>query len=180
MSIARSNHRSLILWGSLAAMLMALSVWHYFGLINAKKMAVQTVEDLVACRHLASRIQSLSQQPVRAGTQEFRFKELISQIEKAAQTAVISPDSLVRIWPEPARRIGDTPYQQKPTQILLRQVSLEQVVKLLHSLAFSDLGLRVDAIRLTSPRGEETGNTWTVEATLTYHIYVPKNGKGAV
>ena len=35
------------------------------------------------------------------------------------------------------------------------------------------------SIRLSAPRGEETGDRWTVETTLTYLVYDPKPAAGA-
>ena len=172
--IITPKNKPLILYSTLVGALILLVIWNYLGLAQSQAAAVGAAKDLADCRRLASRIQALSRQPARAGTQEVQLKELISRIETAAKNAQISPDSLIRIWPEPAQRIGDTPYQQKPTQILLRQVTLKHIIKFLHTLTSGDLGLYADAIRLTSPRSEETGKTWTAEVTLTYHIYAPR------
>ena len=35
-------------------------------------------------------------------------------------------------------------------------------------------GLRLEALRLSAPRGEEAGDQWTAEATLVYLVYDPK------
>jgi hypothetical protein len=54
-------------------------------------------------------------------------------------------------------------------------VNLEQAMTFLHTLG-SEAGspLRVEQVRFSSPPGEETGDSWTVESTLCYTVYSPR------
>ena len=79
----------------------------------------------------------------------------------------------MRIWPEPARRVGDTAYKQKPTQVILHKLTLQQLIRFLHTLTGPDTGLHVASLRLTTPRGHDTTNIWNAETTITYLIYAP-------
>ena len=111
--------------------------------------------------------------------------DLSRRIELAAAAADFADGSIERIEPEHARRIGETNYREVPTQVRLRRVTLQQVFTFLHALSATPPTadhnqqsiLSVSDIRLSAPCGEETGDRWTVESTLTYTVYVAE-GQG--
>ena len=96
------------------------------------------------------------------------------RIEQAARAADFAEGSILRIEPEPARRIEETNYREVPTLLQLRHVTLQQMFTFLHALSSESSGLGVRDIVLSAPRGEETGDRWTIEATLTYIVFSPK------
>jgi hypothetical protein len=149
----------------------AARVWSCSGRLDSRAAESAARHDLADCRQLAGQIESLRQQPAVAGTTELGAADLSRRIEQAAHSADFADGSIVRIAPEPARRIGETNYLEVPTQLELRRVTLQQIFTFLHSLSGD---LAVHDIRLTAPRGEETGDRWTTEATLTYTVYSPK------
>lgn len=83
--------------------------------------------------------------------------------EGSSGAASIGAESLYRIEPEPARRTGEGPYLEKP------------LVDLLETLAGEPGELTVTSLRLQAPHSERLGQTWDVEATLTYLIYSPRD-----
>jgi len=138
---------------------------------------MDTASDLSACRDAASRIEQLRRRPAVAGSREVQATELSRRIEASARAAEMPDGALDQIEPQPPRRVGDTPYRQTPTRVRLRGVTLQQLFTFLHALAAEDAsgpGLRLEALRLSAPRGEEAGDRWTAEATLTYLVYDPK------
>ena len=154
---------------------VAMTTWSFRQLAAAEAASGRSRDDLVVCRQLARRIGALRHKPALAGSQELQLNELARRIEQACQSADVPPDSLVRIWPEQARRVGDTNYKEKPTQILLRQVTLRHIIRFLHALTGDESGLWVKTIRLVAPRDGHDHNHWTAEATISYLIYTPKD-----
>jgi hypothetical protein len=149
--------------------------WSYFYLDNRRAAAHAAGEDLAACRTLAGRIADLRTRPALAGTQELGAEDLARRVERAAGVAHFAQENIERIDPEPARRVGETNYTQVPTRVRLRRVNLEQAMTFLHTLG-SEAGspLRVEQVRFSSPPGEETGDRWTMESTLCYTVYSPR------
>jgi len=102
------------------------------------------------------------------------LEDLTRLIESSVTDASISAEHLIKVWPEHERRLDDSAYLEKPTQILLRNVTLSQTVSCLHSLTTQDTGLIARSIRLTASResNPET-DLWNLESTLSYLIYDP-------
>jgi hypothetical protein len=176
------------LMGSTVAIALLLAVaWCYTRLAGARAYAFAAGQDVADCRALAARIESLRRLPTVAGAAELGASDISRQIEQAARAAEFPEDSVERIEPEPARRVGETNYREVATQVRLRRVTLRQVFTFLHALcadasasspsasaARASFGLRLRSIRLSAPRGEEIADRWTVESTLTYMVYSPK------
>jgi len=161
----------------ISALLLALG-WSWVTLCQSRQAATDAASDLSASRDAASRIEQLRRRPAVAGSREVQATELSRRIEESARAAGMPDGGLDQIEPEPPRRVGDTPYRQTPTRVRLRHVMLQQLFAFLRALAVEDAsgpGLQLEAIRLSAPRGEEAGEQWTAEATLTYLVYDPKS-----
>ena len=163
----------LVLVVTLVALLTATAAWSYGLMVSGQGEAAAAEADLVECQRLAGEIRQSSARPALAAERERLASEITGLVERAAQAAGITPDSLGRIAPEPPRRLGDSVYREKPTQVLLRKVTLRQVVTFVHSLLSSDPGLRAPSIRLTAPHEGEAADRWAAEVAVTYLIYDP-------
>lgn len=161
------------LLGVLCLILAGLAAWSFADMAEKKHVTHDAAADLAEVKKLAERIIEVRDQPAIAGSYELELDELTRQIEEAADKAELPGGSLVRIWPEAARRVGDSPYKEKPTQILLRQVTLRQITIFLHELSNSESGLNVQSLRVVAPHRDVEDDTWTAEATITYLIYSP-------
>lgn len=168
------KQKPIVLLGLAVLMLAFVTLWSYGQLHKTHAMATTAADDLAACRQLASKIVSLDNRPIMAHSQQIHLNELTRHIEQSTKNAKIAPGSLVRIWPDPPVRVGDTPYQKKSTQVLFRQITLRQIITFLHHVATQDGGPRATHIRLLAPRSNAVGSRWTVETALTYLIYAPK------
>jgi hypothetical protein len=165
------NRRKAVLIGILAVLLTACSYWRHSSMAAERKAAGAAIEDLIICRRIADGINQYRRQPTLASEQEQLAEQTTSLIEKAAMAAKIEKRDLVRITPEPAQRIGNTVYREKPSGVFLRNITLRQLVGFVHHLMES--GFRAKMIRLTAPKPEDTGSLWTVELTVTYLVYDP-------
>ena len=167
------QRRAFTLGMLMLAGLAGAAAWAWSQFAESRDNAQAAVEDLNACRHLASALETLRRRPNLAGAEEMQLAVLAQQIESAARSASLPPSSITRIWPEPARRMGETVYKEKPTQIAVKSVSMRQLVTFLHNLSAGASGLSVSSLRLMAPRGQDNQDVWSVEATVNYLIYSP-------
>jgi len=137
------------------------------------KAALGARADYEKCLRCAEKIEALKKRPKIAAGHERLHAETTGLIEQAAEKAGVPAGSLVRITPEPPRRLADTVYKEKPTRILLKKVTLKQIVLLVHGLIGADKKLHANFIRITAPRADDTGGLWTAELVVTYLIYEP-------
>jgi len=162
------------LFGLLSLLLLGLVGWSYIFMSHQQDAVHQGAEDLDECFRMVPLIENCGRLPMLAADQERIAGEITSLIEQAAKDSRISVGkSLVRINPEPAQRVGDSVYKEKPTQVLLRDVTLPQVVEMLHRMASSGQPLHAKSIRITAPKEEDMGPTWNAEVTVSYLIYEP-------
>jgi len=167
------NRRMTALLAILAVLLVLTTVWAYGYMASQRDDAAGARANLAACLDLARQIEQFGRRSTIAVNQERVVSDVNAQIEKSARAAGISPESLDRIFPEPSRRIGDTTYKEKPTQVLLRRVTLKQLVTFAYAMASGDPPLHVKSIRVSAPRQEDSDDLWTGELALTYLIYEP-------
>lgn len=168
-TIPRQN----ILAAVLTVALIGMAGWSFGQLRSGRAAAETAARSLSDCEAIASQIRSLTERPAAAAAAELQVSLLTKGIERAAQSARLSPQSLVRISPQPLRRLADTAYQEKPTQLELRGLSLQQLMAFIHILSTDGSGLRVSALRVAAPRGQEESELWDAQATLTYLVYAP-------
>jgi hypothetical protein len=162
---------------AIACALVLAVAWSWFWLNASRQAAAGAAADLSACRDSATRIESLRRRPLVAGSHDVGATDLSRRIETAAGDAGMAEGGLDQVEPGPARQVGDTSYRETPTRVRLRHVSLPQLFAFLHALAADGQGgpgLRLAALRLSAPAGEEAGDYWNTEATLTYWVYDPK------
>lgn len=162
----------MLLAGVAVATLAVATVWSIDGMYRKRDAAQKAAEDLVVCKDLAHAVESLRDEPTVASTEDMGIQELGKRIESASQQAKLNGASLEGVFPQPARRVGDSPYLYKPTTLVLRRVSLPQLATYLFYLT-TDSGLNVHDLRLRTPRGEAASDVWDAETTLTYLIYAP-------
>lgn len=153
--------------------LAALDGWSGLRLASARAAAERTAVDTRACREIADRIHLLQRQPVIAGVQGVGGAEMAGRIEKAARLSGMAADSVMRIAPDSPRRLGDSPYIEQPTQVLLRHVTLPQMAVFLHT-AIDDSGVEVRSVQLSAPHEQETSAFWGADVTLSCLQYSPK------
>jgi len=156
----------------LIGLLAAVVAWSYGRMADQRAAAGAAQADLGACRNMAARFKGLDRRS-ELPTDPARFEaEATGRIERAAKNAGVAAGPEL-IDPEPARRVADTPYKAKPTLVLLRDVTLGQLVRFVHPLIAD--GLHADFIRLSAPRADDTTDTWSAEVTFTYLYYDPPN-----
>ena len=167
------QRRTAILVAPLAGLLAVVAVQSYCRMASRRRSALAARDNLAACRRMSSEIERFSRRRAVAEERERRSAEVIGPIEQAARAAGIPGDRLVRITPVPPRRIDDSAYKEKPTQTILKRVTLEALVRMLHRLAQADQPLHPAAVRLSAPSREDTGPLWNAEILLSYLIYEP-------
>ena len=156
-----------------ALLLADLLCWKY--LTGARAEAQSAADDVATCRATVARIKLLREKPAVIALQETQSGDVSSRIEAAASGAEMPEGSIERIDPEPPQPVSGTPYRRKPVRVRLARVTMQQVFTFLHSVADGGAALHLSTIRLSAPRGEETGDRWNVEALLSSLSYDPKS-----
>jgi DNA-binding FrmR family transcriptional regulator len=169
----RQGSKLLPLFGTVLVLLVLLMSWSYIQMASQRRAAQRSTRELSDCTELAAQINAIKQQPKRAQEGVLAHTDLTRKIERAAGAAGIGSESLTRIDASPPRRLAKLPYEERPTRIALSSVSLTQLVTALHRLSNQSEGLWVKGIHLRAPRGEEVGDRWHAEVTMSYLIYTP-------
>lgn len=154
-----------------AVLLVAITIG-FLSLAGSHSAAVAAATDLHESQRLASRIRMLRAGPTSTAGASGAEHDLRSRIAAAARSAGIRPASVGSIEEQPARRAGQSVYQARPTRVLLREVSLKEVITFLYALTDST-PLTLDDIRLSAPNEADAGPHWNVQATLSTLVYAP-------
>jgi hypothetical protein len=159
---------------------LVAAAWSTVFAWNAHQQTESAAENLQACRRLASEIEELQRHAQHTSLVSRSLADLAKLVESAAKEAGISSDSIVRIDPQAARRVGDTDYQEQATLAELLSITLPQFKTMVEGLASRDANLEVRTVRLRSPREAsdvKTEETWIAEMVLTQRIYAPKTAR---
>ena len=167
------NRRRTILVAVLLVLLAGAAGWSLQAMLAARAQAEEARTGLAECHRLAARIAALSQLPATASDRERQGAELSATLEQAAQAAGIPTDRLIRIAPEPAQRLGDSAYKEKPTRVIVKNVALRPLVAMIHRVTQAEGGWALSSLRLTAPSRDATENLWTAELVFTYLVYEP-------
>ena len=155
------------------AALIIGATW-YYGKNQSRVESGRT--SVAACERIASQITQLRQAPQKIRLSTRSADDLGSVVEKAAADAQLARDRIVRIDPQPAKRVGKTDYLEQSTEVELLPASLRQLVSLLCSLASSGSDLNIYTLRLQAPHstpGPNVPEAWSADIVLTQRIYEP-------
>jgi hypothetical protein len=159
----------------IAAAALVLLLWGWQRLDSSRDSARRAARELAECERLAARIGQLSERPSPGGEQGLPAAgtELARLIEQLAPQCAMPADAVVRIVPEPARRVEGTQYKEERTAVVLRSVNVAQVIRLLHATSRSNPGLTAEGLALSAGPPEEAAGTWNVEIRFVQSIYAP-------
>jgi hypothetical protein len=168
-----SRVRRLLYGTVIAAAMVAALLWCAGGLVDAREQATRARADLGVCRQLAARIGQLDRLPRSQSAGPVDPSDLYQHGQQALQQLGVSPDHLVQIAPQTPERLGETAYKQVPTQLLVRDLTLRQLVGFLLAMTSEPSTMSVRSLRLYAPRDSDGGAQWTAELTLSYLVYEP-------
>jgi hypothetical protein len=166
------SKRHAILLGATGLIVLAAAISSLNWMWQQCEAAQVAADETAACRQLASTIESLRAAPKVASTGDQGIEELGARIKAAMLQAGLSEAALEGVFPQSARRLGDSPYLQKPVALALRGVSLDQLATFLYHLTEGS-ALSVRDLRLRTPHSDVARNLWDADATLTCLQYDP-------
>jgi len=164
----------LTIW--LSVMLLCMSIlcfWSWGQMQEQQRIAQITVTDQLNCQILKSEIQAI-QESAQTRKPSDDMNTLVQQIQQAASNAQMPMSHVHRIRPATQRRIGQSPYLEKPTQLSLSNITLKSTVTFLHHLASLQPDLQIQSMRITEDRRNPTSDLWQVEVGLANVIYAPQ------
>jgi len=166
-----ARHRgSLYAAVTIAAMLFACA-WSASYLFDARDAAGHAHRELQTCRAMANHVARLKDRPSGAGPLD--QADLHRRSQQALEQLGVSPDQLVQIGHDQPRTIGQSAYKEVPSQLVLRDLTVRQVVGFLLAMTGDGSPLHASSLRLSAPREEGGGTRWAVEITLSYLTYEP-------
>lgn len=146
--------------------------WAGSYLSDARATAAGALMDRDKCRLAAAHIEDLNKNPGAKRSGPLDETGLQTRGQAALQQMGISLDHLVQIAPDVPRTVGKA-YKEVPSHVVLRDLSLRQLVGFLLSMTGEHSALLVRSLRLYAPHDTESGAQWTAEVTLSYLIYEP-------
>lgn len=130
-----------------------------------------------SCQRLIAEILALQNRPRFAGLAAESPQAITARAEEAVRQSGLPVTALVRIEPQSAVRLGDSPYRQRPTRLELRRATLEQVTRFVFHMTRAEEGAAVRDLRLVSVDGPDAadggGTLWNAEPVLTQLIFSP-------
>lgn len=170
-----NQSQRLTIWIVMLTAVFALAgFWTYQYMLEQKRFAQVTANNVLECQTIAKQIEKLrtkthDDQPVGD------MNTLVQLIQQSASLAGMPMNHVQRIRPSSARRIGQTPYIENPTQLSLNQVTMKDTVSFLHHLASNQPSLQIQSLRLTDNSGRQPTpeEAWQVEVGLASITYEP-------
>ncbi len=158
--------------GALLVALLAAAAWLYTYMASCRQEAIQARQNLDECYQIVADLARYAKQPALAADQEEQTSRTGQLIDAAARQAGIQKVAVIS--PEPAQRVNDGPYKEKPISIRLGDnVTLVQASSMLSMLATGDRPLVPKSIRMTTSRDDTSSANWAMEAVVTYLVYDP-------
>ena len=173
----RSPTASRVVFATAAGAAVVTCYWSYS---QNKTKLKNSLTNVANCECLAAEIEKSRHAPQRARLTTKTADDLGALVEKAAADSQIARDRVLRIDPQPAKRIGKTDYLEQSTELELLAVDLRQLTDLLYKLASSDGELTIGTVRLRTPHEPEqsTGKElWLADIILTQRIYAPTTAR---
>jgi Tfp pilus assembly protein PilO len=168
-----SMTQRLTMW--LLIMLLGMSVicfWSWQQMQEQHRIAQLTANDELQCKAIGDQISQL-RDAAQSRRPDEDMNTLVQQMQQAASQSSMPMSHVQRIRPSAERRIGQSPYVEKPTQLSLSNITLPQAVAFLHHLATLQPDLQIQSLRITEDRRNQTSDQWQIEVGLANVIYSP-------
>ena len=173
--ISQPLRRQILCGAVIFAALVLADLLCWMRMSAARAAAQSAADELASCRATVARINLLREKPAVIAPRDADSGDASSRIQSAAAGADMPDGAIERIDPEPPQPVSGTPYRRKPVRVRLARVTMQQVFTFLHSVGGDGAdALHLSTIRLSAPRGEESGDRWNVEALLSSLSYDPK------
>jgi hypothetical protein len=132
--------------------------------------------DARTCRDLASEMTALRELPQFAVLEAESVETIFGHIQRAVESALLPPKSLVRVQPSAPSYLGDSSYRIRPIRLELEEVTMRQLITFAHHLVDENRGLTVRDLEFWHAGTDSSsapGERWSAELTLTQLIFSP-------
>ncbi|MEZ6048705.1 MAG: hypothetical protein R3C11_24635 [Planctomycetaceae bacterium] len=143
--------------------------------------AIASKQQYAQVERIVQQIQLLRESPVEVLETQQSDAAIVQEVETASRQQGIKQQQLMSITPAKPRRIAETPYLEQQTKIILREVSLKQVIGFVLALTEnSGAGFEIPELSFRTPPSFNAAETtpkeefWNVDLLLTSHLYEPK------
>ncbi len=174
MSTAIRSTRSIFVLGGLLALgLVSFNVWAVSRMQRAQSALTDSLDKLAKNQRSVTAIKRLQNRPrIASLIQEENFV-LLERIQQAMGEAGIPLEKKKSDTPgEPVRK-GTTSYLERSTVIILKDLSMQQIVQFCQQLEDPDKGLKVRDLAINASMTSKSSpvELWDVTVTLSQLIY---------
>lgn len=174
-SMNKENNQT---WLVLAAVaLLSVTAYSCWAMNASAGRLQESLANEQECQLVVDDIHRLKDRPGFAALTIDSPRTITARAEAAGKQANLAASALVRIEPQSAVRLGDSPYRMRPTRLELRQVTLEQLIRFSHFMIDESQGTTLRDLRLTLSDGSadraNDANQWNAELVLTQLIFAP-------
>lgn len=169
--------RQVILAATLVASIV-FTIWCWSQLSTAHADAASAADEWTRCQSLAQQLAAIG--PAAPIDRTTAGPTAVSHaIDQASKSAHLTPTSIARIAPEQPHRVTGTSLEEQPTRLELRDITLQQLITLLHTASAELPGARVSSLRLTAPSQTHATSRWEVQATISRFADAPPPSRGS-
>lgn len=169
------QYRTILLISVMLILLVLIAAWSTMRMLDQRDKALASTTDLAVYQQLAADIERLrdnDEVKQLGGDTSAREQLIADRVTKAGQKLGLQGDWWEDTIHRNPRRVGNTAYLRKPTVLYTSGLSLMQITALLHELTY-DSPLTAQELTLRTPPGDNPGDRWDANITLTYLLYEP-------
>ncbi len=154
----------------------ACTITYCFNILEDRKsQAKQALTDLKACNSYAKTITGLKEKSSQINTSSVPQEKLTQSIASQIKNLRLNENVFKGInASSQANRVGDSDYVEGSNRVIINEVTLEQLIKILHHTKAQHPGLWVEELNLTAHNGAKSQkHHWDATIKLNYLIYKP-------
>lgn len=170
------QNRPVILGATMLVLLALIAGWSTVRMLGLREDAHRRASDLAQFQQLAADIEALrdNDEVKQLGGDSAAQEQLIAErVAQAGKDLGLSGPWWEDTIHKNPRRVGNTAYLRKPAVLYTSGLTLNQITTLLHELTY-DSPLTAQELTLRTPPGEDPGDRWDADITLTYLIFEPQ------
>ncbi len=153
---------------SVVAAFLCLLLWH-----STSALAGELDTREARAGQLAADAQAIAaqrQRPQEVSETGLLRSDLLDRVNRAMQTAGLSPETLISTLPQPPRSHPGSDQAEVVNRLLFENVPLDRLVRFCHALTIENAELHIAAIQL---RAGKDRHTWSADVSVSYWVVSP-------
>lgn len=173
------QRRGMLMAAVVLGLLVGFTAYSWRAHTNVLEHAQRAIAESNRAAQFAGAIHDLRREPTLQNVRELGEIRVGGMLEDAAKgTGVLVEGRIESIRPLPPQRLTSSGpgrlYQKIQTEIILEQITVDELMRLVHALLSGHPALRVDSLYLTNPESYGADSRWSVRPlVISYLVYEP-------